>query len=128
MFFKRRRLISAAEDLLRADFLPTYPGLERSIEDAVMAKVYNEAPFRSVFCDSRPVSIKRWIASGLVVLVSLSTVVCGLTFDRVASVGGDSFLLPLGLTIGGIVTIYGALFIGSHMEELSEHFGLRASS
>ena len=35
-----------------------------------------------------------------------------------------SFLLPVGITIGVVLTTYGALFIGSHLKELSERFGL----
>jgi hypothetical protein len=35
-----------------------------------------------------------------------------------------SFLLPVGITFGIVLTSYGALFIGSHLEEFSERFGL----
>jgi hypothetical protein len=35
-----------------------------------------------------------------------------------------SYLLPVGITIGIVLTSYGALFIGSHLKELSERFGL----
>jgi hypothetical protein len=35
-----------------------------------------------------------------------------------------SFLLPVGITVGIVLTSYGALFIGGHLKELSERFRL----
>jgi hypothetical protein len=64
------------------------------------------------------------VITGLIVLISLASAFLGLDFDKVARAGGSSVLLPLGLTIGVVVTGYGALFIGSHLKELSEHFRL----
>jgi hypothetical protein len=46
-------------------------------------------------------------------------------FEKVAHRQGSSFLIPVGITIGVVVTGYGALFIASHLKELSERFGLR---
>jgi hypothetical protein len=45
-------------------------------------------------------------------------------FARMIPDLASSFLLPIGITIGVIVTGYGALFIGSHRKELSDRFGL----
>jgi hypothetical protein len=42
----------------------------------------------------------------------------------VADHWGSSFLLPIGITIGAIVSAYGALFSGSHLKELSSRFNL----
>jgi hypothetical protein len=33
-------------------------------------------------------------------------------------------MIPIGITIGIMLTGYGALFIGSHLKEFSERFGL----
>jgi len=57
-------------------------------------------------------------------MVSLITAFFGLDFKNLASESGISFLLPMGITIGIILTTYGALFISSHLNELSERFGL----
>jgi hypothetical protein len=46
-------------------------------------------------------------------------------FLTVAVREGSSYLGPLGITIGAALTCYGAVFIGSHVKELSERFGLR---
>jgi hypothetical protein len=45
-------------------------------------------------------------------------------FIHIAQEQGLSFLLPLGITVGVVLTCYGALFIGSHLKELSKHFNL----
>jgi hypothetical protein len=66
-----------------------------------------------------------WVITGLVVLFSLATSFMGMDFISVATAQGSSFLLPLGITIGLVVTGYGALFIGSHLKELSDRFRLR---
>jgi hypothetical protein len=46
-------------------------------------------------------------------------------FGTVADHWGSSFLLPIGITVGAVVSAYGALFIGSHLKELSHRFNLR---
>jgi hypothetical protein len=48
-----------------------------------------------------------------------------MNFVAIANSEGSSFLLPVGITIGIVLTCYGALFIGSHLKELSSRFRLR---
>ena len=69
-------------------------------------------------------STRGWVIAGLIILVSLVTAFFGLDFQKLALETGMSFLLPVGITIGIVLTSYGALFIGSHLKELSERFGL----
>jgi uncharacterized membrane protein YoaK (UPF0700 family) len=45
-------------------------------------------------------------------------------FIKVADNWCSSFLLPIGMTVGAIVSAYGALLIGSHLKELSDRFNL----
>jgi hypothetical protein len=33
-------------------------------------------------------------------------------------------MLPVGITVGGVITAFGAIFIGSHITELSKWLGL----
>jgi hypothetical protein len=61
---------------------------------------------------------------GFIILISLSTAFFGMDFIHIAAFAGSSFLLPVGLTFGGILTGYGAIFIGSHLKELSAWFRL----
>ena len=110
-------------DILRSEFLPPAPGLE----DAVMAMIaaeQNEAAEAEGAELPGGFSIRGWIIAGLVMLVSLATAFFGLDFNKVALAAGMSFMIPVGITIGIALTCYGALFIGSHLKEFSERFGL----
>ena len=117
-------------DILHYDFLPPSPGLE----DLVMARIAAEegaslAAFGEEETESSALlpgglSTRGWVIAGLVMLLSLATAFFGLDFNKVALDAGMSFLLPVGITIGIVLTSYGALFIGSHLKELSERFGL----
>jgi hypothetical protein len=121
-------------DILRYDFLPPSPGFE----DLVMARIAAEegaslAAFEEIDAieETGPgalipggLSTRGWVIAGLVMLLSLATAFFGLDFNKVALDAGMSFLLPVGITIGIVLTSYGALFIGSHLKELSERFGL----
>jgi hypothetical protein len=114
-------------DILRQDFFPPAPGLE----NVIMAKIAAEAgesleQFEAEEAVLIPggFSTKGWVVAGIVMLVSLATAFFGFEFHRVATDAGMSFLLPVGITVGIVLTCYGALFIGSHLKELSERFGL----
>jgi hypothetical protein len=109
-------------DMLTGDFLPPSPGLE----DTVMAYIAagseaEETPEAEVLGGF---STRGWVVAGLVMLVSLATVFFGMDFNKIALEAGMSFMIPIGITIGIALTSYGALFIGSHLKELSERFGL----
>jgi len=110
-------------DMLRFDFLPPSPGLETAVmamiaaEDSSMAAA-QEAEVPGGF------STRGWVVAGLLMLLSLATVFFGLEFNKVALAAGMSYMIPIGITIGIALTSYGALFIGSHLKELTERFGL----
>jgi hypothetical protein len=70
------------------------------------------------------ISTRGWVIAGLVILVSLATAFFGLDFQKIAHELGMSFLLPVGITIGIILTVYCVFFIGSHIKELTERFDL----
>jgi len=110
-------------DILSSDFFPPAPGLE----DSVMALIPTEetAPEKTPqFPVPGFLSTRGWVIAGLIMFVSLATAFFGLEFNNIALAAGMSFLLPVGITIGIILTVYGALFIGSHLKELTERFGL----
>jgi predicted RNA-binding Zn-ribbon protein involved in translation (DUF1610 family) len=111
-----------SRDILRNDFFPPTP----DFEDSVMARICNEmSKTDELYQESAAgVSFRSWVIAGLVMLVSLSTSFFGMDFARIARSLGSSFLLPVGLTFGVGLTVYGALFIGSHLKELSDRFGL----
>jgi hypothetical protein len=120
------RKIERFEDgrtILREDFFPPSPGLE----DSIMAMVADEKEHQEMeesYAVPGGISTRGWVISGIIILVSLATAFFGLDFQKLATETGISFLLPVGITVGIVLTTYGALFIGSHLKELSERFGL----
>jgi hypothetical protein len=115
-----RKLRTLTQTLSQEDFFPAAP-LNRI--DDIMEEIerleeneINEEPV------AVPVSFRGWVITGFVMLISLSSLVFGMDFMSVASTQGRSFLLPVSITIGCVVTGYGAVFIGSHLKELSDRF------
>jgi hypothetical protein len=115
------------QDVLRNDFLP--PAAD--FADAVIARLEAEDPalFKAgegeIHEEAAGVSFRFWVAVGFILLFSLSSSFFGMDFIKVALREGSSYLLPLGITIGAVLSSYGAIFIGSHVKELSQRFGLR---
>ena len=113
------------KDILRNDFLQASLDAAAKIEDTVMAMAAaEEAAADEEMEMPGGLSTRGWVIAGLVILVSLATAFFGLDFNQVAVAAGISFLIPVGITIGIVLTCYGALFIGSHLKELTERFGL----
>jgi len=115
----------SAKDILREDFFP--PSCE--MENSIMARIAIEDKETEVYenpAHAAPggLSTRGWVIAGLVILISLVTAYFGFDFRSLANELGASFVLPVGITVGIVVTSYGAFFIGSHLKELTERFGL----
>jgi hypothetical protein len=112
--------------ILHGDFLPPSPDLEESIMNMIACEESGiaAAPETETYAAPGGLSTRGWVIAGLVMLVSLASAFFGLDFNKLALSEGMAFLLPVGITIGIVLTSYGALFIGSHLKELSERFGL----
>jgi len=115
-------------DILHSDFFPmSVPDTAPLLEDAIMAMTAageDQTTEQETAEISGGFSTRGWVIAGLVMLVSLATAFFGLDFNKVAVSAGMSFMIPVGITIGMTLTCYGALFIGSHLKELTERFGL----
>jgi len=113
-----------SRNILSNDFFPPSP----EIEDSIMALIAAEEALsqQNSEMQSAPgeLSTRGWVIAGFIVLVSLVSTFFGFEFNKIALAAGMSYLLPVGITIGIVLTSYGALFIGSHLKELSERFGL----
>jgi len=109
------------EEIMKTDFLPPSP----EFEDVLMERLYAENEVTRESDAPTGFSFRLWVIIGFFVLLSLSSSFFGMNFVQIANSEGLSFLLPVGLTIGMVVTGYGALFIGSHLKELSSRFRLR---
>jgi len=121
---KVRRFELSAE-ILRDDFLPPSPELENAVmaaiaEDAEAPEADEAAAFAGGF------SFRGWVVAGLGLLVSLTTIFLGMSFNNVAYAAGGSLMIPIGITVGIVLTCYGALFIASHLKRLSQRFGLES--
>jgi len=116
-------LFENTRDILKEDFFTSSP----DFEDSIMMKIAAEeepADARENYASPGGISTRGWVIAGLIVMISLVTAFFGIDFKNIASESGMSFLLPIGITIGVVLTTYGALFIGSHLKELSKRFGL----
>jgi len=108
--------------LLQTGFFPPSPDFSDSIMERIYQEAENDAD-QHVF-DVGGFSLKGWIIAGIILLLSLTTVFFGKDFASIVTDQGSSFLLPLGIITGIVITGYGALFIGSHLKEFSERFKL----
>ncbi|MDR0596931.1 MAG: peptidoglycan-binding protein [Treponema sp.] len=102
--------LKTARSIMRESFPPPPADLEERIMRSVNAEEQSgEYPEVAGF------SFRSWVVTGLIVLFSLSSSF----FWEGASP------LHIGITVGAIVTAYGAIFIGSHLKELTERFNIR---
>jgi hypothetical protein len=119
---REAKLLEHLQELMLSDFFPPSP----DFENTVMEKLSAETGIDTEAGDAPAgFSFRGWVIAGCFVFLSLPTVFFGMDFIKSAEVQNSSFLLPLGLTIGGVLTGYGAFFIGSHLKKLSAHFRLR---
>jgi hypothetical protein len=106
---------------MKEDFFPPSPGLEDSIMAKVAIEIEEKQP-QTVSAGG--LSTRGWVIAGLIIFISLATAFFGFDFKKITGEMGISFLIPASITIGIVLTTYGAFFIGSHLKELSERFGL----
>ena len=123
---EKRKKMCFIREIMKTDFLPPQPNLD----EVIWMSLRNDFPLEKKYIDEKMrvpsvFSFKTWVLIGLFVLFSLSSSFFGLDFIEIARTEGLSFVLPVGITIGMIVSCYGALLIGSHLNELSSRFKLR---
>ena len=95
-----------------------------SNEDSIMAKIAAEQQEEERQAVPGLLSTRGWVIAGLVIVISFATAFFGLDFQNAANTNGISFMLPIGIIFGIVLTSYCALFIGSHLKEFTERFGL----
>jgi hypothetical protein len=121
-----------AREIMRNAFLPSLEDASGAEEGSAAFRLEDRIMERVALEDIEPEeeniaaapAFRSWVIGGIITLVSLGSVILGIDFACMASSLGSSFLIPLGLTIGMVITVYGAIFIGSHIKELAERFRL----
>ena len=115
-----------SREIMTNDFFPAAPDLEESIMSRIAAEASPGSETQRTETPVAPgeLSTRGWIIAGFIILVSLVSVFFGIEFKELAHTAGISFLLPVGITIGIVLTTYSAFFIASHLKELSKRFGL----
>jgi hypothetical protein len=118
-----RKLRILTQTLAQNDFFPAVPlsNIDNIMEQIEEMERLEEAEVNKEH-NGVPVSLRGWVIIGFIMLISLSSLVFGTDFMKVVSTQGRSFLLAVSLTIGGVITGYGAMFISSHLKELSDRF------
>jgi hypothetical protein len=101
--------LKKARALMRESFPNPVEGMEERIMRSVDAEEQGEE-----YPEVAGVSFRSWVITGLIVLLSLLS----------SFFWEGAELLPIGITVGAIVTAYGAIFIGSHLKELTGRFNL----
>ena len=109
--------------VLTSGVFPPSPDFCDLIMNVVNNEAFDEETEKSVF-ETGGFSTRGWVIAGIIMFLSFVTVFFGQDYNSIAGDWGSSFLLPLGIIIGIVITAYGALFIGSHLKELSQRFKL----
>ena len=100
---------------MRSEYLPSSPDLSELIMSVIRATPILEAA---------PVSFREWTIVGIVILAAITIAPLGRAFTWVKLSFGSNFLLPLNVVLGMILSAYGALFIGTHLNEFVKRFKL----
>ncbi|GMO46677.1 MAG: hypothetical protein Ta2B_28380 [Termitinemataceae bacterium] len=124
-----KRVIGKTSEIMASDFLPQSE-VNTEVSDAVMNIINRQ---NSTIADLRPqqswsepdtdtFSLQTWVVSGLIIMISLLSAY--FSINLLSSQEILDFIVPIAITIGSVITAYGAIFIGTHLKELSKRFGI----
>jgi hypothetical protein len=105
---------------MKDDFFPSAGNIAENIMSLIQAGDFTDDEVKR---ESMP--FRAWIITGFAILVSLSSAYLGIDYLMPTSTHTVYFMLPLGITIGAVITAFAAIFIGCHITELSKWLGLR---
>ncbi|MDR2444986.1 MAG: peptidoglycan-binding protein [Spirochaetaceae bacterium] len=116
--------LQTASALLKEDFFPP----AENIADSVMTIVRVDEPLTTQSRELQAVSLRAWIITGFTLLLSLSSAYLGIDYLTPMDTRTVNFMLPVGITVGGAITAFCAIFIGCHIKELSKWLDLHLST
>ena len=109
-------------DIMQSDFFPYTPDFSEPVMKRLYEEFEEDIKMEEKTEVSAGFSFRSWVIIGFFMLLALPSAFFGTNFIEISGSEGSSFLLPLGITVGVVLTCYGALFIGSHLKELSSRF------
>jgi len=93
--------------------------VDATLEEAIEARIMTAV--RLMPAPRRALHARDWVISGLVIFASLALVPFDANYGILRDLFGEGFTMPLCLVLGLVLTIYGAVFIGTHMTELEPY-------
>lgn len=123
-FRMRRHLVSCASCKRHVEAVDTVLGALRDAESATCERAGERledrvmAAIRLMPPPQRDFSVRDWIIAGSVIATSMLLIPLGEYFARFNEAFGARYTLPLSLVLGIVLTAYGALFVGTHMDEV----------
>ena len=117
---EKMRKLEMIKEIPQSQLFPPSPSFEEIVMDR-LAGDFLEDELRGTEAPGA-FSFRSWVIIGFIILISLATSFFGIDIIRVAFGQDSSYLIPLGITVGIVLTGYGAFFIASNLEELREHF------
>jgi hypothetical protein len=117
-----KNVLQKAACCIREDFFPPAAGAA----GPVMTFIRDDAAFTEPLHEQESHSLRAWVVAGLAIFVSVSSAYLGIDYLTPVDTRTINFMLPVGITVGGVITAFGAIFIGCHIKELSKWFGLHS--
>ena len=116
------RRLEVLRDISQSDFFPPAPAVDEKVMEQLSAEFFQADAGDLIPDTPGGISFRSWVIIGFIILVSLATSFFGIDFIEAAYNQDASYLIPLGITVGTVLTGYGVFFVASHLKELSEHF------
>lgn len=114
-----RRQVTMMQSVFRALEQTGLAETPTGTTDAVMAAVRSGG-----VAAEEPLSVAKWLATGVIIFASIVLVSFSNSHSWLSQMFGVSLELPLSLILGAAITIYGSLFIGTHVDKVAGFFGL----
>lgn len=89
--------------------------LSRDLSGPIFDKIANQCPSYR-----REMSYARWLVAGFILIASRFAVTFSDTLVELQGYYGGRLDIPLNIVLGLVMSIYAALFIGTHIEELKK--------
>lgn len=96
-----------------------------AITEAVLARISREVPGVVFESDQRQISVGGWVAVGVIIVASIVATSFSDPLRWMSTSVGTGIDFPLNLVLGGVLTAYLLLFVGSHLKLISRWLRLR---